>query len=386
VTDSERDGQVPPRRAPWLPEPGWLPDPSRMDLERFWNGTSWTGRTRDIVSRLERVPLGYPAATQGRRKRGRRSEARRSQRRQGGGLTGLLSLVLVVLIVVGGAGYLGALPSWVPWPAELVRAMPTGPDVAYPVFGSDETVTYLARSLIAQEPEIDVTWIQASGRDVRAVVRDAMDEAMLQNPYAYVNGWSMSIGTVQVRVQPDYTYSAAEAERRRVATASAVAAIVATPEVAQAADARGKVTAIHDAVLRAATYDKAAGDAIASGVTSSESPQVAESQQAYGILVDGTAVCTGYAMTFQLLAQASGLQSVVVTGVATSGVTTGGHAWNRVLVDGQWLVVDTTWDDATDAQLGTDYLMINSQDPLMSTRTVDSDWVVDADAGLYGGL
>ena len=57
-----------------------------------------------------------------------------------------------------------------------------------------------------------------------------------------------------------------------------------------------------------------------------------------------------------------------------------------MLVDGQWLVVDTTWDDATDAQLGTDYLMINSQDPLMSTRTVDSDWVVDADAGLYGGL
>ncbi|NYI42587.1 transglutaminase domain-containing protein [Demequina lutea] len=385
MTHSEGDGQVPQPRAPRLPGPGWLPDPSRMDLERFWNGTSWTARTRDIVSKLERVPLGYPGETEGRNSRGRLSQGRRSRQKQGGGFAGFLTFVLVALLVVGGAGYLGALPSWVPWPAEFVRSMPTGPAVAYPVFGSNDTVTYLARNLVAQEPEIDVTWIQASGRDVRTVVQDAMDEAMLQNPYAFVNGWNMSIGTARVRVEPKYTYSAAEAERRRVATASAVAAIVATPAVAQASDTRAKVKAIHDAVLRAATYDKAAGAAIAAGVTSAASPEVAQSQQAYGILVAGTAVCTGYAMAFQALAQASGLQSVVVTGVATSGVTTGGHAWNRVLVGGQWLVVDTTWDDATDARLGTDYLMISSQDPLMKTRTVDMDWVVDADVGMYGG-
>jgi len=217
-------------------------------------------------------------------------------------------------------------------------------------------------------------------------VQDAMDEAMLQNPYAFVNGWSMSISTARVRVEPRYTYSAAEAERRRVATKKAVDAIVATPEISQAKDVRAKVTAIHNAVLRAATYDTAAGNAIAAGVTSAASPEVAASQQAYGILVDGTAVCTGYAMTFQLLAQASGLQSVVVTGIATSGVTTGGHAWNRVLIDGKWLVVDTTWDDATDTRIGTDYLMIGIHDPLMKTRTIDTDWVVDSDAAMYGGL
>jgi len=56
-----------------------------------------------------------------------------------------------------------------------------------------------------------------------------------------------------------------------------------------------------------------------------------------------------------------------------------------VLVDGEWLVVDTTWDDATDAQLGTTYLMIGTQDPLMSTRSQDADWVVDANVGMYGG-
>lgn len=313
---------------------------------------------------------------------GGQTRRRETGRRSGGALT---AFVLAVGISIAGVGYVGALPSWVPWPTELTRGIPTGPDVAFPVFGSDDTVTYLARNLIAQEPQIDVTWIQASGRDVSAVVRDAMDEAMLQNPYAFVNGWSMSISIARVRVEPVYTYGADEAQRRREAMAGAVAAIAATPEVAQAADARAKVDAIHAAVLHASTYDHTAAFAIAAGTSSSDSAQVAQSQEAYGTLVAGTAVCTGYARAFQLLAQASGLQSVVVTGVANSGVTTGGHAWDRVLVEGQWLVVDPTWDDADDSQPGATYLLIDMQDPLMETRTQDMDWVVDANAWMYGG-
>lgn len=387
MTHTDDDGQA---RRVRLPDAGWLPDPSRMDIDRYWDGARWTARTRDSVSKFERIPLADVGRTQGRtqgRTHGRRAQRRQSRRRadRRGGAGGLLTVLLAVVLVVAGAGYVGTLPSWVPWPAELTRAMPTGPDVAYPVFGSDDTVTYLARNLIAQKKEIDVTWIQASGGDVRAVVQDAMDEAMLQNAYAFVNGWSMSIEAARVRVEPDYSYTADEAERRRVAIASAVAAITATPEVAGAADDRTKIQAIHDAVLRTATYDFTAADAISAGTTSTDSPQVAQSQQAYGILVDGTAVCTGYARTFQLLAQASGLRSVVVTGVANGGVTTGGHAWNRVWVDGQWLVVDTTWDDADDARPGTDYLMIGTEDRLMATRSQDAEWVVDSNMALYGG-
>jgi transglutaminase-like putative cysteine protease len=112
---------------------------------------------------------------------------------------------------------------------------------------------------------------------------------------------------------------------------------------------------------------------------------MAQSQEAYGILVAGTAVCTGYAHAFQLLAQASGLEPVVVTGTASSGFTTGGHAWNQVLVDGQWLVVDATWDDADDAVLGRDYLLIDRLDSRLASRTADTGWVLDANAGMYGG-
>jgi hypothetical protein len=367
MTDTGNNG-VPVRR-PRLPDPGWLPDPSRLDIERYWTGTSWTSRTRDRVSKLERIPVGE------------RTDAPRRERRPG---RWIAFLSVIAVVAVAGLGYAGALPSWVPGAAQFTLGTPAGPDVDYPVFGSDDTVTYLARSMIAQEQEIDLTYLLASGRSVEDVVEDAMKEALTQNPYVFVSAWNVSIAPARVRLLPQYLYSAEEAQRRRVETAAAVDAIVAIPAVQSAADTRAKVAALHDAVLMAATYDFGAYQEIGAGATTEGSPQVAQSQEAYGILVAGTAVCTGYAQAFQLLAQASGLNAVVVTGTASSGFTTGGHAWDRVLVDGEWLVVDATWDDADDAQLGRDYLLLDPLDSKLSTRTADSDWVVDANLRMFG--
>lgn len=56
------------------------------------------------------------------------------------------------------------------------------------------------------------------------------------------------------------------------------------------------------------------------------------------------AVCQGFANLFAALARASGIKAKVVSGL---GVTNGGgapHAWNHVLIDGQWLNIDATWD------------------------------------------
>ena len=62
---------------------------------------------------------------------------------------------------------------------------------------------------------------------------------------------------------------------------------------------------------------------------------------AYGALVEGEAVCQGYAAAFQLLMAHLGIPSVQTFGVA-EGVD---HVWNQVLVDGTWLSVDVTFND-----------------------------------------
>jgi len=354
---------------PGLPPPGWLPDPSRADLERYWNGWDWTGLTRDRITGSAFAPVMSSTGPVSRRPPLIR--------------WWIVALGIATLVVVAAAGYAGLLPEWVPQPAAANLSASSGPEVAYPVFGSDDTVTYLARGLVAQQESIDVTWLASTETDVVVAVDDAMEEAQAQNPYAFVSGWRVRITPLRTQVLPDYTYTADEAERRRVEIARAVAGILANPALKAMTDPSEIVGALHDAVLRAATYDGAASAAINAGDRPETSALVAQSQEAYGILVAGSAVCNGYAQAFQLLAEASGITSVVVTGDANGGVTTGAHAWNRVLIDGAWLVVDTTWDDADDARPSRDYLLVAAADPLLRTRAANNYWVVDANMGMY---
>jgi len=62
------------------------------------------------------------------------------------------------------------------------------------------------------------------------------------------------------------------------------------------------------------------------------------------------AVCQGYALLFEHLANLSGLESEFVTGNAKSSANDIGklptqslHAWNAVKVNGKWKLVDVTW-------------------------------------------
>lgn len=69
---------------------------------------------------------------------------------------------------------------------------------------------------------------------------------------------------------------------------------------------------------------------------------------AYGAIVEGVAVCEGYAESLQYLLQRVGIQSVEVLGYGITDPATGAgenHAWNIVRIDGAYYCVDLTWDD-----------------------------------------
>ena len=66
---------------------------------------------------------------------------------------------------------------------------------------------------------------------------------------------------------------------------------------------------------------------------------------AYGALVLKKCVCSGYTDAFQLLLSMAGIESLYVSGEANNGEETGGHAWNKVRINGEWYNVDVTWDD-----------------------------------------
>ena len=78
------------------------------------------------------------------------------------------------------------------------------------------------------------------------------------------------------------------------------------------------------------------------------SDDVKDDHNLRGALLEGTAVCDGYAKTYALTLRKLGITGVLVTSKDI------GHAWNMVELDGNWYQVDCTWDDPVDGsdQLG----------------------------------
>ncbi|MDN4473456.1 DUF2510 domain-containing protein [Demequina zhanjiangensis] len=381
------DGQV---RRPKLPQAGWLPDPSVIGVERYWDGRAWTSRTRDAETGLDCVdPLwtefGEMESTrEERRPRRERRVApvlpgvespRRLPGRVGEGwYAGFAVFGVIVMLTVS---YLAVVSGTVRWSAYAGGAVPEGPAIDYPVFGSDARSVYLARSLIAQEDTVDVGWLTATGETAREILDDAMLEVAAQNPYVYIDptGWSFTDDATQII--PSYRYGDAEAENRRSQTAAVVERIVTSTEVQEADGDVAVLRALHDALIETAEFDQAAFDARRNSLTTSTYAAVTQSQEAYGALVAGRAVGEGYAKAFQALADAAGYRSVVITGTAADGQDVLPHAWNRVYVGGSWLVVDAAWDDGGADGSAYDYFLVASNDPKLDSRAIDADWIVD---------
>jgi hypothetical protein len=67
-----------------------------------------------------------------------------------------------------------------------------------------------------------------------------------------------------------------------------------------------------------------------------------DAYDAYGIMVEGKAVCDGYAEAFFLMVTCLGIDCDIVVGTADGE----SHAWNQIKLDNQWYNVDLTWDDS----------------------------------------
>lgn len=107
-------------------------------------------------------------------------------------------------------------------------------------------------------------------------------------------------------------------------------------------DPSQKIRALHDYLIRQVTYDSESYE-------SGDIPYVAHT--AYGALVEGRAVCDGYASAYNLLLNEAGIESDLVYGQADGE----NHAWNLVAFPDGDYYVDVTWDDGDDGKVRTTY-------------------------------
>jgi Uncharacterized protein involved in cytokinesis, contains TGc (transglutaminase/protease-like) domain len=80
-----------------------------------------------------------------------------------------------------------------------------------------------------------------------------------------------------------------------------------------------------------------------------DTPEAAYISTAYGSLVNGKAICGGYAKGFKAVMDRLGIPCVCVQGYSLSSGSTQfqAHMWNYVQVDNMWYAVDPTWNDTS---------------------------------------
>lgn len=95
------------------------------------------------------------------------------------------------------------------------------------------------------------------------------------------------------------------------------------------------VKGIHDYICVNAAYGQNNG------------AEVSHTAAGFFLFNDKYVVCDGYAKALQVLCNKFGIKSVLIAGdVIRSSGDTEAHAWNYVLLDGAYYLVDATWDDA----------------------------------------
>ncbi|HBE19286.1 MAG TPA: hypothetical protein DEG17_20795 [Cyanobacteria bacterium UBA11149] len=145
-----------------------------------------------------------------------------------------------------------------------------------------------------------------------------------------------------------------------------------------------KIKALHDYVISRVTYDL---DVLKTG----RRPR----QDAQTVFLTHKGVCEGYANLFKALGQAIGIDVVYILGkirqdlapvdvipenirLLKSNYDWTNHAWNAVKVEGNWQLVDTTWDDTNSGNSAEsyhgNYLMLPPKAMIMSHLPQQEDW------------
>ena len=106
-----------------------------------------------------------------------------------------------------------------------------------------------------------------------------------------------------------------------------------------------KVQTIHDLIIQKVEYNH---DLVNSDFATENTEY---SQSVYSVLCTNKTVCAGYAQTFEMMCNGTGIDTVAVTSFE--------HEWNKIKLENSWYNVDCTWDDNGSDNVGYTYFLRN---------------------------
>jgi len=194
---------------------------------------------------------------------------------------------------------------------------------------------YIALNMLNGEYRINLDAFPESAD--RQYVFEAWSAASLQNPLI-LGPRSAQIDWQNNDLIVTYDHDAVERARQQQAIMERVDEIVEEIIEPGMTDLEMQ-TAINEWLVENVEYDFPALENAEQNNFMHVDPYFYNTFTAYGILINGIGVCSGYADAFVLIADRVGLESVFVTGFMNGSLP---HAWNRVNIDGNWYTLDVT--------------------------------------------
>ena len=172
----------------------------------------------------------------------------------------------------------------------------------------------------AMSPKIDIRSFGITQNQIKDIVTTTIN--MYPELYYVSNGfrYGISNGTIPY-VMPEYNEMDTVKINAEIAKMNAVMNEI-LEGVDKLSDPVDKLLVIHDRLALYFSYDTTLTD-----------------HSAHGLLLNGRAVCQGYASAFYALATRAGITAGFVDSEAMK------HIWNAFYIDGCWYHADVTWDD-----------------------------------------
>jgi Domain of unknown function (DUF5050)/Transglutaminase-like superfamily len=186
----------------------------------------------------------------------------------------------------------------------------------------------ILRSLLNLEPSVNVAAYARNSNDVF----ETYIKVLYEHPEIFYsrNAYYYSDGTLQY----EYEFSKKQIDQMRKRLNTVVNSAVAGISTEAKTDLE-KVFLAHEFLVQRTRYDM-------ENYKRNTIPLL--SYTAYGALVNGAAVCEGYAHALNLLLSKLGIESQMITGTAGNQP----HAWNIVLLNQNYYYIDATWNDKDD--------------------------------------
>ncbi len=213
-------------------------------------------------------------------------------------------------------------------------------DLSKIIYANNELEAYLAFALTARMEVIPVpTELYPESVNLEYLFGQFV-EAYRQNPTSgFITGYNYVFDYECIRVAyAEDTDSRLNKTKEEMDAAKSIASAVVSSSMTEAE----KVYAINDYFCENASYDF---DSTSTSVTADTiTDSFLDAHNPYGILCNNYGVCESYSEAFALTARFAGINAIMETGYLNGGA----HEWNKVMLDGQYYIVDVTNNDQDD--------------------------------------